>query len=100
MLTWRITCRRFRAQCPNSGGAQAKQNAFFGVGRLRGTFLGGGGHCRCPASSSGGAVTLGHLGRDVNHILGRAGRVVPEPLQTQALTTVGNYLTRLGCGMR
>ena len=100
MLTWCITCHRFLAQCRNSGGSQAKQDAFFGVGRLPSTFLGGGGHCRGATGSARCAVTLGHLGRDVNHILGRVGRVVPEPLQTQALTAVGNHLTRLGCGMR
>ena len=99
MLTWRITCRRFRAQCPNSGGSQAKQNAFFGIGRLRGTFLGGGGHCRGPASSSGGAVTLGHLGRDVNHILWCASGVVPEPLQGPTLNTAGTRPARRGSGM-
>jgi len=100
MLTWCITYHRFLAQRRNSGDSQAKQDAFFGVGRLPSTFLGGGRYCRGATGSARGAVTLGQLGRDVNHILGRAGRVVPEPLQTPTLTTVGNNPARLGCGMR
>ena len=100
MLTWCIACHRCLAHCRNSGGSQAKQDAFFGVGRLPSTFLGGGGHCRGASGSARGAVTLGHLGRDVNHILGRAGRVVPEPLQTPTLSRIGNNPARLGCGVR
>jgi hypothetical protein len=100
MLTWCIACHRFLGQCRNSGGSQAKQDAFFGVGRLPSTFLGGGGHCRGATGSARCAVTLGHLGRDVNHILGRVGRVVPEPLQTPTLSRIGNNPARLGCGVR
>ena len=50
---------RFLAQRRNSGGSQAKQDAFFGVGGLRGAFLGGGGHRRGATGSARGAVSLG-----------------------------------------
>ena len=100
MLTWCITCHRFLAQCPNSGDSQAKQDAFFGVGGLPRAFLGGGRYCRGATGQARGAVTLGHLGRDVNHILRCASGVVPEPLQAPTLTMAGNNPARLGCGVR
>ena len=56
---------------------------------LRGAFLGRCRHRRGATGSARGAVSLGHPRGDVDHIVRRADRMVPEPPQAPTLEMSG-----------